>query len=222
MKLNIAYPATGAQKTIEIEDEKKLASFFDKRMSQEVDLGVLGSEWAGYVAKITGGHDKQGFPMRQGVLAASRVRLLLPVGEGFRNGRHGERIRRAVRGCIVSHDLAVLHLALIKKGAAEVPGLTDRVVPRRLGPKRANNIRKLFLLDSEADVRKYVVRREIKKGDKRPKIKAAKIQRLITKERLHHKRRLLAEKKRRYEAAGVAAKQYAELLSARRSAAAAK
>jgi hypothetical protein len=41
---------------------------------------VIGEDFAGYIFKITGGHDKQGFPMRQGVLASGRVRLLLPVG----------------------------------------------------------------------------------------------------------------------------------------------
>lgn len=34
-------------------------------------------------------------------------------------------------------------------------------MPRRLGPKRANNIRKLFNLTKQDDVRKYVIRREV-------------------------------------------------------------
>jgi hypothetical protein len=33
-----------------------------------------------------------------------------------------------------------------RAGETEVPGLTDITVPRRLGPKRANKIRKLFNL----------------------------------------------------------------------------
>jgi len=43
--LNISNPATGAQKLIDIEDDKKLRSFMDKRISQEVDAGCLGDEW---------------------------------------------------------------------------------------------------------------------------------------------------------------------------------
>lgn len=42
--------------------------FYDKRMGAEVDADSLGDEWKGYVVKITGGNDKQGFPMKQGVL----------------------------------------------------------------------------------------------------------------------------------------------------------
>ena len=51
--------------------------FYDKRMAQEVEGDSLGDEWKGYIFKITGGNDKQGFPMKQGVLITTRARLLL-------------------------------------------------------------------------------------------------------------------------------------------------
>jgi hypothetical protein len=46
-------------------------------------------------------------------------------------------------------------------GDNEIEGLTDKIVPRRLGPKRATKIRRLFNLSKEDDVRKYVIRRTI-------------------------------------------------------------
>lgn len=46
-------------------------------MGQEMDGDVLGEEYKGYIFKITGGNDKQGFPMKQGVLVNGRVRLLM-------------------------------------------------------------------------------------------------------------------------------------------------
>ena len=49
-------------------------------MGQEVDADTLGDEFKGYVVRITGGNDKQGFPMKQGVLTNGRVRLLLNKG----------------------------------------------------------------------------------------------------------------------------------------------
>jgi small subunit ribosomal protein S6e len=52
-------------------------SFYDRRMGQEIDGEVLGDEFKGYIFRITGGNDKQGFPMKQGVLVNGRVRLLL-------------------------------------------------------------------------------------------------------------------------------------------------
>ena len=70
----------------------------------------------------------------------------------------------------------------------EIPGLTDVTIPRRLGPKRANNIRKLFNLSKEDDVRQYVLKRPLpaKEGKENAKqrFKSPKIQRLITPARL--------------------------------------
>lgn len=62
----------------------------------------------------------------------------------------------------------------------DIPGLTDINVPRRLGPKRASKIRKLFNLSKEDDVRQFVVKRPIQKEGKKERFKAPKIQRLIT------------------------------------------
>lgn len=189
---------------VEIDDERKLRIFYDKRMSQEVKADVLGDEFKGYVLKIMGGNDKQGFPMKQGVLLPHRVRLLLSKGHScYRPRRTGERKRKSVRGCIVAQvrfftiikwknnryasnnteikmirytffilisylmyiiclqDIAALSLVVTQKGETDIPGLTDVSVPKRLGPKRANKIRKLFNLTKEDDITKYVIRREV-------------------------------------------------------------
>ena len=111
-------------------------------MGAEVDAATLGEEWNGYVFRITGGNDKQGFPMKQGVLTQGRVRLLLSKGHScYRPRKTGERKRKSVRGCIVDDKLSVLSVIVVKKGEAEIPGLTDNTIPRRLGPKRASKIR---------------------------------------------------------------------------------
>jgi small subunit ribosomal protein S6e len=199
MKLHIAYPTTGCQKVVEIDDERKLRAFYDKRISHEVDGVHVGDSFKGYVFKITGGNDKQGFPMKQGVLTSQRVRLLMAEGHScYRPRKRGERKRKSVRGCIVSGDLSVLNLVVVKKGEQEVPGLTDTTKPRRLGPKRASKIKKLFNLGKDDDVRKFVIRRTVQKGDKKPKQKAPRIQRLITPQRLQRKRAENSEAKRRY------------------------
>jgi len=217
MKLNISFPATGCQKLIEVDDEKKLRTFYEKRMAQEVSAECLGDEWKGYIVRISGGNDKQGFPMKQGILTNGRVRLLLSAGHScYRPRRDGERRRKSVRGCIVDANLSVLSLVIIKKGEQEIPGLTDTTVPRRLGPKRASKIRKLFNLKKEDDVRQYVVRRPLPvKEGKKQQTKAPKIQRLVTPLVLQRKRHRLALKRRRATKKREDAAEYQKLLAQR-------
>ena len=45
MKLNISFPATGCQKLIEVDDERKLCAFYEKHMATEVAADALGEEW---------------------------------------------------------------------------------------------------------------------------------------------------------------------------------
>jgi small subunit ribosomal protein S6e len=214
--VNISYPANGTNKLIDIDDERKVRVFMDKRMGQEVPGDSVGDEFKGYIFKITGGNDKQGFPMKQGVLHPTRVRLLLSKGHScYRPRRTGERKRKSVRGCITGNDLAVLALAVVKQGDADIPGLTDVSQPKRLGPKRATKIRAFFNLSKEDDVRKFVIRREISKEGKKTYTKAPKIQRLVTPQRLQHKRHRLAVKRRQAEEQKEKAAEYAALLAKR-------
>jgi small subunit ribosomal protein S6e len=63
-----------------------------------------------------GENDKQGFPMKQGVLP-HRVKLFLSDGLScYRPRRTGERKRKSVRGCIVGSDIAVLSVVIVKQG----------------------------------------------------------------------------------------------------------
>merc|ERR1712065_93794 len=146
---------------IEIEEELKVRHFYDLRISQEVSGDPLGEEFAGYVFKIMGGMDKQGFPMIQGVLLPHRTRLLLrPGAKGYRPRRKGMMKRKSVRGCIVAQDLSVLNVVIVERGPAELPGITDVVRPQ--------------LPD---------------KGEKKFRSQAPKIQRLVTPRRIQRKKR---------------------------------
>nr|BAN66177.1 40S ribosomal protein S6, putative [Babesia bovis] len=126
MKLNLANPFTNMQRTMEIDDEKKLLPFYEKRMGTEVPGDSLGEEFKGYVFKISGGNDKQGFPMMQGVLTTSRVRLLLRKGmKCYRPRRTGEMrrkyvIRRKVEG----------------RNKTRAPKIQRLVTPQRIQRKR--------------------------------------------------------------------------------------
>ena len=184
MKLNIAYPRNGTVKQFDCSDDHiRRGNLFDHRLGQDVDGALFSPEFAGYLFRLKGGSDKDGFPMVQGVLANARVALLLRRGavnfNAFR-GRSGERRRKSVRGCIVAADIACLNVVVVKVGEKAIEGVTDTTLPRRLGPKRASKIRKLFNLGNDDDVRRYVVRRKVEKKDKKIRFKAPAIQRLVS------------------------------------------
>ena len=119
--------------------------------------------------------------MMQGVLKSDRVRLLLKGGSKcYRQRRSGERKKKSVRGCIVASDISILNLVVANKGEGEIEGLTDQPIPRRLGPKRANKIRKLFNLEKTDDVCAYVIARKVTRKSGKEYRKAPKVQRLST------------------------------------------
>jgi small subunit ribosomal protein S6e len=191
--------------------------FYEKRIAQEVKADFLGEEWKGYVLRITGGNDKDGFAMKQGVLTNGRVKLLLSKGHtNFRPRRKGHRKRKSVHGCIVDESLSVICLIVVKKGDNEIPGLTDRTIPRRLGPKRVGKIRKLFNLSKEDDVRQYIIHRPLPlKEGKKQQYKAPKIQRLMTPLKLQRKRHRRSLRQRWGEKSRREASDYKKMLAQR-------
>merc|ERR1712212_1118224 len=119
----------------------------------------------------------------------------------------------SVRGCIVDGQLSVLSVTIVKKGEGEIPELTDRTLPRRLGPKRASKIRNL---SKEDNVCQYVIKRPLPaKEGKKQKFKAPKVQRLVTPIMLQRKRHRIAMKRKRSEKNIIAQAEYAKLLAQR-------
>lgn len=224
MRFNIADPRTGGQTTIEIDNEKYIRPFFDKRMGQEIDGEVLGDDYKGYVFRITGGNDKQGFTMKQGIMVNGRVRILFKGvrSKSYRPRRVGMRRRRSVRGCIIGPDLAVIMLRVVKQGDKDIDKVTNADRPNRLGRKRASRIRKTFDLDKKLDdVRKYVIHRKIEKtvkdaeGNDKDRVyyKAPKIQRLITEKRIRRKKAIKNERVNRWKTSKEQKQKYEKLIS---------
>lgn len=216
VKLNLANPSTGQQLVFSVENEKSLLPFHEKKMGDLVPgdslAEVCGEGFAGSILKISGGNDKQGFPMKQGVLKNGRVRLLFKDGMScYKERRGGMRKRKSVRGCIIGHDLAIINFVIVRTSpsGAEIPGLTDGSVSRRLGPKRASKIRSLFGLSKDDPVQKYAIRRETKEGSKGMRTKAPKIQRIVTAARVQRKRRVRKSITKKVESSRAGKAEYA-------------
>mmetsp|Transcript_50579 Transcript_50579/g.119684 ORF Transcript_50579/g.119684 Transcript_50579/m.119684 type:complete len:191 (-) Transcript_50579:1822-2394(-) len=181
MRLNIANPKNGLQKMFDVENENILRIFYDKSISSVLDVSDLGDEWKNWILKINGGQDKEGFPMKQGIITNNRVRLLLPKGSIGCKGlkmKDGEKKRKSIRGSIVSPEISVLNLIVIKEGNS-IDGLSRKnFAKKKILPKRASKIRKIFNLNKGDDLRKFINQNQNIYQNKSKKF--PKIQRLIT------------------------------------------
>lgn len=63
-KLSVFFSAIIYKKLIEVNDEHKFCSFYEKRLNTEVAADSLGKELKGYVVWISGGKNKEVFPTK--------------------------------------------------------------------------------------------------------------------------------------------------------------
>ena len=68
----------------------------------ETDAAVVGLSGK---LKLTGGSDKSGVPMRDDVHGSARKRVLLSKGVGLQDAEHGDRVRKLIRGNIISEEI---------------------------------------------------------------------------------------------------------------------
>jgi len=90
------------------------AVFVGRKIGETVTLDAIGLK--GYKAVITGGSDKDGFPMKPSLEGQARKKLLMKKGIGIRNKRKGERRRKRVRGNTVAQDIHQLNLKITEYG----------------------------------------------------------------------------------------------------------
>ncbi|MCX8158533.1 MAG: eS6 family ribosomal protein [Candidatus Diapherotrites archaeon] len=83
--------------------------FLGKKIGDEVDLTPIGVN--GYVVKITGGSDKDGFPMKPDLRGTVRRKILITIDK-----KKGKKIKITKRGNVVDRDIAQLNLKIVKWG----------------------------------------------------------------------------------------------------------
>jgi small subunit ribosomal protein S6e len=109
-KIVISDPKTKKSYQKEVSGEGILG----RKLGQAIDGAAAGL--AGYELKITGGSDKDGFPMRKDISGPGRKRVLLSGAPGFHPDIEGERKRKSVRGNTVSEDTAQVNTKVVKQG----------------------------------------------------------------------------------------------------------
>ena len=113
VKLVVSDPETKRAYQIEI-SEDKARTLFGRKIGETVTGDPIGLK--GYEIVITGGSDKDGFPMRSDMHGEGRKKILLASGSGYRPKERGVRRRKMVRGSTVSRDITQVNAKVTKTG----------------------------------------------------------------------------------------------------------
>ncbi len=88
--------------------------FIGKSIGDTVSGDAVGL--AGYTLKLTGGTDRDGFPMRGDLPGPGRRKILVAGGAGYHPRADGVRKRKAMRGREISSDIAQINAVVVEYG----------------------------------------------------------------------------------------------------------
>jgi small subunit ribosomal protein S6e len=115
MRVVVSDPKSGKAYQVELKDTGKLLG---RRIGDTLEGDILGM--AGYKLKITGGSDKEGFPMRSDLPGSRRKKLLLAGGIGYHPTAEGRRGRKSVHGRDISPTIGQLNVKIVEAGSKPV------------------------------------------------------------------------------------------------------
>jgi len=96
-------------------------SLIGKKIGDEVD-GIFIS-LPGYKLQITGGTDKDGFPMRSDLPGMIRRKLLVSSSTGFSAKEKGMRRKKSIRGNTIGQDIVQINMKVTKHGSRAIDQL---------------------------------------------------------------------------------------------------
>lgn len=111
-KIIVSDTDSGTSKTVELE-ETQATPLIGRRMGEVMDGAIVGLP--GHKVQLTGGSDKDGFPIRPNVHGGVRRRVILGGGVGFNPQKEGERKRKTIRGNVVTEEIVQINMKIIEK-----------------------------------------------------------------------------------------------------------
>ena len=116
-KIVISDPKTGKAKSVEVEGDKA-APLIGRKIGDLIDGTIV--DMPGTKLLITGGSDKDGFPMRPDIHGGVKMRVLLSRGVGFKPRNKGERRRKTVRGNTITEDIMQINMKIVEEEKPDV------------------------------------------------------------------------------------------------------
>ena len=114
----------GKSVTQELKD-RAAQPLLGSKIGDILDSSVIGM--VGGKMKITGGSDKSGTPMRPDVHGGVKKYVLLSRGIGMKNMKEGNRIRKLVRGNVITEEIYQLNCMLLEGSLPEKVGISSNI-----------------------------------------------------------------------------------------------
>ena len=123
--------------------EKDVPSLVGKKIGEKFDGSSIGL--AGFTLQVTGGSDKDGFPMRPDLEGSARKKALLSKGIGFRSRKKikkkvfkvkGMRKRKFIRGNTVSDEIMQVNCKIVE-GEGDIPKILGIQPKEKEGEEKA-------------------------------------------------------------------------------------
>ncbi len=111
-KVIISDPETGKSRSIELEGAQAVP-LVGRKLGEVIDGSV--AKISGHKLKLTGGSDKDGFPMRPTIHGGVRIGAVLSGGVGFHSSQKGERQRKTLRGNIITEEIVQINMKIVEK-----------------------------------------------------------------------------------------------------------
>jgi len=118
-KIVLSDPKT--RRAYQKEADEASSGLVGKKIGESVKGDFL--NLTGYELQVTGGSDKDGFPMRKDLEGVGRKKVLLSGGVGFHSLLNGQRRRKSVRGNTISNQISQINLKVAKYGEKSIEEL---------------------------------------------------------------------------------------------------
>ncbi len=111
-KVIVSDPGESKSKVVEL-DGSRAVPLIGKRLGETIDGSVVGM--SGLKVQVTGGSDKDGFPMRPGIHGGVRISVVIGKGVGFHSKREGERQRKTLRGEVITEEIVQINMKVLER-----------------------------------------------------------------------------------------------------------
>jgi len=119
----VSDPQSGKAYQVELKDPGA-SKLLGKKIGDKIEGDVLGMP--GYSIQVTGGSDREGFPMRPDLPGTKRRKVLLSKGVGYHPSAEGKKKRMSIHGRDITSDVGQINVKVVESGSKSIEELLGK------------------------------------------------------------------------------------------------